>query len=89
MADEPTPTTAPPTRIYANAVSAHGGPFDLTLDLGYRSGGGDGPVEFETRVVMSWEHAKVLSRMIGYLVDDFEGQVAPVPDLKLKSEEGR
>jgi LmbE family N-acetylglucosaminyl deacetylase len=63
-------------------MAAYGGPFDLTLDFGYRANPEHEP-EVSVRVTMSWEHAVVMIRAMRTLVDSYEKQVrAKLPDLE-------
>ncbi len=69
-----------PERVYTNAVQFYGGPFDITLDLGYRPASDVEP-EMLVKVTMSWEHARVLHEILGRLVDDYESKVGLIPRL--------
>lgn len=75
-----------PPRIHTNAMSAQGGPFDVTLDFGYRAAPTDDP-EVGVRVTMSWEHALSVAKALQELVDGYAKQVGPIPDLTAKREE--
>jgi hypothetical protein len=46
------------------------GPYDLTLDLGYRVG--DLEPKADVRVVLSWEHAVAVRDAIDHAVDAYE-----------------
>jgi hypothetical protein len=71
----------PPPRVHTNAMAARGGPFDLTLDFGYRANPEDEP-EVGVRVTMSWEHALAMIKAMQVLVDAYQEQVgASLPDL--------
>jgi len=71
--------------FYVNAVTAHGGPFDLTLDFGYRPGGET--YDTQVRLAMSWEHTKLLSEMLGQAVKQYEEKVnSEVPSVPLVME---
>ncbi len=75
-------------RVHSNAMAAHGGPFDLTLDFGYRADPGEEP-EVQARITMSWEHALAMVKAIQALVDGYEQQVGPLRDLtELREETG-
>jgi hypothetical protein len=68
-------------RVHANAMAAHGGPYDLTLDFGYRAVPTDEP-EVQARVTMSWEHAAAVVKALQGMVDNYQQQVGPLPDLE-------
>jgi hypothetical protein len=67
-------------------MAAHGGPFDLTLEFGYRLEPDLEP-ESQVRVTMSWEHALAMIKALGPLVDSYQEQVGPLPDLSRLREE--
>ena len=70
----------PPT-FYVNSINAQGGPFELTFDFGYRLG--DEDFTPNVRVLMSWEHAKIMTGMIGQLVSEYEARVGTaIPDIQ-------
>ncbi|HET6692047.1 MAG TPA: DUF3467 domain-containing protein [Miltoncostaeaceae bacterium] len=75
-----------PPRIYANAVNARGGPFEVSLTMGFRSGP-DEPVEDLAEVIMSWEHARVLHDVFSRLISDYESKVGPIPRVEEVIEE--
>jgi hypothetical protein len=73
-------------RLYVNAVGIRGGPFDLTLDLGFAVPRGSPderpePPEWLARVSMSWEHAVGLIHLLEQSMKQYEEQVGPLPDL--------
>jgi len=68
-------------RVHANAMAAHGGPFDIALDFGYRAEP-DEDAEVQVRVTMSWEHASAMVKVLKTLVDGYESQVGQLPDLE-------
>lgn len=75
-------------RVHTNAMAAHGGPFDLTLDFGYRAQPDDEP-EIQVRVTMSWEHASAMVKAMHQMVDNYQQQVGQLPDLeRVKETEG-
>lgn len=74
------------TRIHANFVQAQGNPFDIALDFGYRAKGNDPEPEPDVTVTMSWEHLKVLLAALDNLVENYEKEVGPIPDLVAKPE---
>jgi hypothetical protein len=68
-------------RVHANAMAAQGGPFDITLEFGYRRIPDDDP-EVQVRVTMSWEHAAAMVKAMQGMVDNYEQQVGKLPDLE-------
>jgi len=68
-------------RVHTNAMRAWGGPFDLTMDFGYRADPEAMP-ETQVRVSMSWEHALAMVNVVRALVDDYEEQAGKLPDLE-------
>lgn len=83
------PVQEHPSRVHANAMQAHGGPFDLTVEFGYRMTPAREP-DTQVIVSMSWEHAKAMVKALQALVDNYEQQVGSLPDLEpLKVEEAR
>lgn len=55
-------------------MAAHGGPFDVTLDFGYRVEQTDEPT-FEVRVAMSWEHAISMVAVLQSQIEQYEAQI--------------
>ena len=72
--------------IYTNAMSAQGGAFDVGIDFGYRAG--EGPGKPEVRVVMSWEHAAVMVKLLQRMIDDYARDVGDVRDLERLLQQG-
>ena len=70
----------PAQHVHCNAMQAHGGPFDLTLDFGYRVRPDDDPTVV-ARVSMSWEHVVSMLKVLQGVVDGYQRQVGPIPDL--------
>jgi hypothetical protein len=58
-----------------------GGPFDLTLDFGYRADPEAAP-ETQVRISMSWEHAIAMVKVVKALADTYEEQAGKLPDLE-------
>lgn len=85
MADSQGNETPALRPIYANYVHAQGGPFEITLDVGYRCGPED--PEVAARVVMSWEHLSVLLKVLQKQLDEYQEQVGPLPNLVQEEEE--
>lgn len=69
-------------RFHANAVSVGGGPFDVALDFGYRPTGDKPDAEWQVRVTMSWEHLSSLVPLLQKLVDQYESEVGPLPNVR-------
>lgn len=63
-----------PPRVHTNAMAAVGGPFDVTLDFGYRANPADEP-EVAVRVTMSWEHVLSMVKALQVMVDSYEQQI--------------
>jgi len=68
-------------RFHTNAMRGWGGPFDLTLDFGYRADPETMP-ETQFRVSMSWEHALAMVNVVRALVEEYESQAGKLPDLE-------
>ncbi len=74
-------------RFHVNAMRAWGGPFDITLDFGYRA---DPEIEPATqvRISMSWEHVAATVKLLQAFIDEYEQQAGKIPDLeKLRIDE--
>jgi LmbE family N-acetylglucosaminyl deacetylase len=67
-------------------MAVHGGPFDLTLEFGYRADPVEEP-EVQARITMSWEHALAMVKAMQALVDAYQEQVGPLRDLTALREE--
>jgi hypothetical protein len=67
-------------------MRTYAGPFDLTMDFGYRVGSEDDEPEPQVRVTMSWEHASAMVKALGPVIDSYEEQVGPVPDILAKAD---
>lgn len=67
-------------RVHANAMQALGGPFDVTLEFGYRWDPEREP-DPQARVTMSWEHAKAMAQALVQAVENYEQQVGNLPDV--------
>lgn len=81
----PAPREQEPTEglIYVNWVRYISSPYDLSLDVGYRSEPGP-PDEFPVRLVMTWEQAKILRLLLEDAVDDFEENVGSIREIEGK-----
>ena len=80
-------TAERPQKVYANVAAAHGGVWELTLDMGYqRPGNPPGDPESAVRVVMAWPHVKALLSVLQTQVESYEQQVGPVPLPKPESD---
>ncbi len=61
-------------------MAAHGGPFDVTLDFGFRAEA-DAEPDPQIQVTMSWEHALAMLKSLQTLVDGYQAEVGLIPDL--------
>jgi hypothetical protein len=62
-------------------MQVFGGPFDLTLDFGYRADPEASPAT-QVRVTMSWEHGLAMLKVLQALVDTYEKEAGKLPDLE-------
>lgn len=62
--------------LYANWVRAVPGPLDLALDYGYIAA--DTPQQPAVRVVMTWEYAKLLQKLLNAAIEQREGNVGEI-----------
>lgn len=67
-------------RVYANHTTGTGSPFDLTLDFGYRNA--DEEVEHQVRVVLAWEHALAVVRLMEAQLEAYQAELGPLPDIE-------
>lgn len=78
-------------RVYSNAVKAHPGAFDVVLDFSFQLGDDPEPTpEMVAQVAMSWEHAQALARVLGGLLEAYQENLGPLPDIekaRVKEEE--
>ena len=67
--------------IYANAVEAHLGPFDMTLDFGFKLPEQRQSTNYEKRatVVMSLSHAKTMIPILTSLIARYEQEFGQIP----------
>lgn len=65
--------------VYVNWARTLGSPFDLIVDLGFRTEEAP-PPEFPIRVVMSWEQAKGLLMLLEHEIEHYEEEVGPIRD---------
>ncbi len=67
--------------VYANAFQAALGPYDITLDFGYKSPEQAQSVEFHraARISMSISHAKAMAQILQGLIGNYEKAVGAVP----------
>jgi hypothetical protein len=83
------PETPPERRpelplIYANWVRLVPSPFELALDAGYFAP--DTPPQPNLRIVMTWEHAKILQRALTGIIQQREenvGEIKTPPGIEL------
>ena len=76
------PEGATPAQVYSNAVTAHPGAFDVVLDFGFQLGDASEPRQTVARVAMSWEHAQAFRQMLSGLVERYEQELGPLPDIE-------
>jgi hypothetical protein len=70
-------------------MAAYGGPYDLTLDFGYRVEPSDDP-SVQARVTMSWEHASAMVKAIQTMVDGYQEMAGNLPNVEqLRESEGQ
>lgn len=62
--------------VYANWVRLVPGPLDLGLDAGYFAP--DTPPRPMLRLVLTWEHAKILHQLLGSIIEQREGNVGEI-----------
>jgi hypothetical protein len=68
--------------VYSNSVAAHPGAFDIVIDFGFQLGDASEPRETLARVAMSWEHAQAFARVLAGLVERYEQELGPLPDIE-------
>jgi hypothetical protein len=61
--DDDEPLDIPPERYYTNFARWYATRYDLTIDLGYHVTPAE-PVDWQARVSMSWEEARVLRDLL-------------------------
>lgn len=78
------PEQAPdrPPRVYSNSIAAHPGAFDIVFDFGFQLGDASEERETLARVAMSWEHAQAFARVLAGLVERYEQELGPLPDIE-------
>ncbi len=74
--------------IYANTVHAVGTAYDLSVDFAYRTSP-DEQVPAAARIVMSWEHAASLVKVLGRMVEGYEQEVGKVRDIATIEDQAR
>jgi hypothetical protein len=70
--------------VYANWVRLAPAPFELGIDVGYVAP--DTPQEPDLRLVMTWEHAKILQQALTQIVEQREenaGEIKVPPGIVL------
>jgi hypothetical protein len=65
--------------VYVNWMRTTGSPFDLAVDVGYQ--GGPGLPNPAARLVMTWEHARLLSDSLRQAVEQYEKTVGKLRNL--------
>jgi len=69
-------------RRYANTVRAHPGAFDVVLDFGFQLGDErDATTDHVAQIAMSWEHAQALVRVLTGLLETYQQNLGPLPDI--------
>jgi Protein of unknown function (DUF3467) len=72
---------APP--LYANAMQAHAGVFDVVLDFGFQLGDRPGvPPESVARIATSWEHIAAMTKALSAMLDQYQQRLGPLPDVE-------
>jgi hypothetical protein len=70
-------------RVYSNTVAAHPGAFDIVLDFGFQLGDQPHvPADVGARVAMSWEHAHALARVLAELLERYQEELGPLPNIE-------
>lgn len=72
--------------VYVNWARVGVTPFDLTLDLGFRTDNAP-PSEFPVRAIMTLEHAKELGELLGDAIKDYEENVGEIRNFGMESVE--
>lgn len=67
-------------------MAAHGGPYDVTLDFGFRPDQETEPV-YDARVSMSWEHAMSVVKILERLIREYEKQIPSLGAMRQKLDE--
>lgn len=67
---DPEPDSDSLPLVYANWFRSLSSPYDLTLDLGYRSAAT--PPQPSVRLVLSWEYALSLRETLDALIKEYE-----------------
>jgi Protein of unknown function (DUF3467) len=76
------PTQGAERLVYANWSRYLAGPFDLSLDFGYNTQEGGPPDSFPVRVVLPWEHVKILAQFLEQAIKAYEDQAGEIRDLE-------
>ncbi len=66
--------------IYANWVRLNKTPYDVGLDFGYREGPAPPPDTYPVRLVMTWEHARDLKRLLDAAIKEYGTQLGEIRD---------
>jgi hypothetical protein len=66
--------------IYANTMSATGGPIELSLDFGYQLPP-NGDTTWAIRIVVAWEHARLIHDLLGESIERYAREVGDIRDL--------
>jgi hypothetical protein len=65
--------------IFMNWFRTIGSPGELALDVGYQAA--NMPPQPAVHLVLTWEHAKLLSDALANIIDGIEAQIGEVRDL--------
>lgn len=72
-----------PEPIYANVIQITTGPFDMSLDFGYktpeRARAGSPDFDIVARIVMSPSHAKAILPLLAKQIAEYENKVGTIP----------
>ena len=77
----PEPQDGAENVVYANWARTEATPFDLAVDLGYRTAPGP-PSHYPVRVIMSWEQAVSLRDLLDHVIAEYQEEVGPIRDLE-------
>jgi hypothetical protein len=64
-------------------LAVHGGPYDVTLDFGFRPDQDTDPT-YEARISMSWEHAMSVVRILERMINEYEKQIPSLGAMRTK-----
>lgn len=68
--------------VYSNQARVRASGFDVVIDFGQLTPDVEADLApAEVRIAMSWEHAKVLTRVLAETIKAFEANIASIPDV--------